>query len=103
VSPYGRVKVTPERRVTLTIVSSTCALCIRLTTHASDGVSTLEYMNAVLVARSVDDRADIGRALGMMIERHDVSHRQALAALVRCSDRVQVDLAEVARIFIDLG
>lgn len=55
------------------------------------------------MARTVDDRTDIGRALGMIMERHDVSPRQALAALVKCSDRVHVELAEVARILIDIG
>lgn len=55
------------------------------------------------MARSLDDHADVGRALGMIMEKHDVSARQALAALVRCSERVSVDLAEVARILIDLG
>lgn len=56
-----------------------------------------------MLARSVDDDADVGRALGMIMERHDVSARQALAALVRCSDRVGVELAEVARILIELS
>jgi len=51
----------------------------------------------------MDDHADVERALGMIMERHDVSARQALSALIRCSERVGIGLAEVARILIDLG
>ena len=39
----------------------------------------------------------------MIMEKHGVSARHALAALIRCSERVGVDLGEVARILIDLG
>ena len=60
-------------------------------------------VEAAPLARSVDDDADVGRALGMIMERYDVSARQALDALVRCSERVGVELAEVARILIDLS
>lgn len=60
-------------------------------------------MEAAVLTRSVDDDADVGRALGIIMERYDVSARQGLAALVRCSERVGLELAEVARILIDLS
>lgn len=64
---------------------------------------SLEVVEPAVLARSVDDDADVGRALGMIMERYDVSARQALAALVRCSERVGIELAEVAQILIDLN
>jgi AmiR/NasT family two-component response regulator len=55
------------------------------------------------VTRELDERNDIARAVGMVMEEFQVDSVPALSAIVRCSERTGVDIVEVSQILINMG
>ena len=69
--------------------------------HAAVAYATAQQKEAA--ARSVATRQLIGRAEGILMERHRVTAQQAFAMLVRVSQHQNVKLREVAEVLVHTG
>jgi GAF domain-containing protein len=67
--------------------------------HAAIALSTaseVEHLNQALVSRKV-----IGQAIGILMERYDITEDRAFAFLVRASSHGNIKLREIARRIVD--